>query len=955
MNTNSTSFLMRGGCFVKEKRKRGEDDTECEEDEDLESDEMAWKIRKPDTSMSPRGTLIVDDALTEDEKANLMIDELFKRDISPQHEHYSRESSPAVSIATVKESSPAPQTVSSKLPLSSSLLGGAVKSTNVPLPKFSSKQMLHKAYENQAETWNLADSVHGMVRHGDLQGIQQLSQKHPNALYSRDGCGANILHQSLLINRAKQRQIVCWLLDNYSDLLEQTYESDVFEGEVALHFPIVHRDIPLARLLLTRYPEALRCRAKGTFFQDPAEGCFFGEYPIMFAASTNQAALVTTFLEVGERCINLSKADHLQLRDFQENTIFHLCVYHNIPDMYDFIEGLCDRICPEFITKGMHTLVNAKGYTPFTLAAKLGREEIFNHLLKRCSITEWRYGPVNCRKVALIELDRSRTADTHKKGVLQILEEEGHSHLLMHPLIQQLQQEKWDTFAGRYFMNRVLIVAAFIEVFFLANVMRGNSSGEMSLPSIWAVLLSIAAGFCVKRLIDFLLSESPPTARPDKLPVFAVSCGLSVLVLAHSIPLVVSVAEIVIVCGAFWKAIREVREVRHSTVEEYFSGKGAQLMENILSLCYIICIITATVARFLSYGPLEDVTLSFASLSLWAYVLWLLLGFRKTGPFVIMIWKMLLSDLIRFLIIFAAFLFGFAQTFFILFDESGLDRFLYRLHICFVALLGQAELSHDTGNRFPLLSTVLLLIYVLLVSILLLNLLVAMMSSTYTEIQEEAEEVWRLQWTRLIFSIESEMSPYKQKENTYWTELEDSTGKMERYLVASNKKVGEDDIRAYFNPKANKKERVRPPSLYVEDSELHDVLDDPNTDAAYTDKLLLQYEIAYPTLSREAIASAGRIFSEGLTPPDLVQLLVAVSFAANGGNLMDLLSKYYFGASPPAVAKARNARFLAALLFTQRIKTAEIRSRFQSFSLNPTRDYDGKWPDSISREPSISK
>eukprot|EP01060_Flectonema_neradi_P017747 TRINITY_DN2458_c0_g1_i1.p1 TRINITY_DN2458_c0_g1~~TRINITY_DN2458_c0_g1_i1.p1 ORF type:complete len:961 (+),score=160.78 TRINITY_DN2458_c0_g1_i1:423-2885(+) len=819
--------------------------------------------------------------------------------------------------------------------------------------------MLHKAYENQAENWNLSDSAHGMVRHGDLEGIQQLSRESPAALYVKDGCGANILHQSLLINGAKQRQIACWLLDNHGDLLEQPYSSDVFEGEVGLHFPIVHRDVPLARLLLARYPEALRCRARGTFFQDPAEGCFFGEYPVMFAASTNQPDLVTTFLEVGERCINLSKSDHLQFRDNQHNTIFHLCVHHNLPDMYDFVEQLCTRICPEFISGGMHTLVNAEGFTPFTLAAKLGREEIFNHLLKRCSITEWSYGPVNCRKVALIELDRPRTADPQGKGVLQILEEEGHSRLLMHPLIQQLQQEKWDKFAGRYFMNRVLIVAAFLEMFFLANVMRSGSDGSPSL-SLWVIVLSALAGIACKRSIEFLLSESPSTSHPDTVSIYGVSFGLSLLVIAPSVPVIAKIAEVVVLCGALWKGIREFREMWHNTVQEYFSGKGAQLMENILSLCYVSCVITATAARYFSQASLEDLTLAFASLTSWAYVLWLLLGFRKTGPFVIMIWKMLLSDLIRFLIIFAAFLFGFAQTFFILFDESGFERFMYRVHVCFVALLGQAELDHDTGNRFPLLSTSLLLVYVLLVSILLLNLLVAMMSSTYTEIQEEAEEVWRLQWTRLIFSIESEMSPDAQNENTYWTELEGPNGKLERYLVASNKKVGEEDIRAYFNPtKTGKRDRVRPPSMYVEESELHDVLEDPDTDAAYAEGMASEYEAAYPLLAADAISNAAQAFSEGTTPPNLVQLLVCVSFSSNGRDLIDLLSKYYFGASPPLTYKARSARFLAALLFTQGVKVSEVRARLQSFSINPSKGLPVEnWPalqtESVSSENEIS-
>jgi hypothetical protein len=47
------------------------------------------------------------------------------------------------------------------------------------------------------------------------------------------------------------------------------------------------------------------------------------------------------------------------------------------------------------------------------------------------------------------------------------------------------------------------------------------------------------------------------------------------------------------------------------------------------------------------------------------------LAFRFTGPFVVMIYKMLLNDVLRFCIIYAVFLVGFSQAFFILFDVSG--------------------------------------------------------------------------------------------------------------------------------------------------------------------------------------------------------------------------------------------------------------------------------------------
>lgn len=50
------------------------------------------------------------------------------------------------------------------------------------------------------------------------------------------------------------------------------------------------------------------------------------------------------------------------------------------------------------------------------------------------------------------------------------------------------------------------------------------------------------------------------------------------------------------------------------------------------------------------------------------------LALRFTGPFVVMIYKMLLNDVLRFCIIYGVFLIGFSQAFFVVFDDSGMLR-----------------------------------------------------------------------------------------------------------------------------------------------------------------------------------------------------------------------------------------------------------------------------------------
>jgi hypothetical protein len=52
-------------------------------------------------------------------------------------------------------------------------------------------------------------------------------------------------------------------------------------------------------------------------------------------------------------------------------------------------------------------------------------------------------------------------------------------------------------------------------------------------------------------------------------------------------------------------------------------------------------------------------------------MLFFVMAFQLTGPFVVMIYEMLFNDVLRFFIIYIVFLAAFSQAFFILFDNNG--------------------------------------------------------------------------------------------------------------------------------------------------------------------------------------------------------------------------------------------------------------------------------------------
>ena len=133
-------------------------------------------------------------------------------------------------------------------------------------------------------------------------------------------------------------------------------------------------------------------------------------------------------------------------------------------------------------------------------------------------------------------------------------------------------------------------------------------------------------------------------------------------------------------------------------------AQGSGLLENCLACLFCMCIYITTILRLLDLQA-EVAVSAMAAIIGWGYMLFFVMAFRLTGPFVVMIYKMLFNDVLRFFIIYAVFLAGFSQAFFILFDNNGtaersscsLARFLFSRLQWFHGQR-QAELSGHAGR-----------------------------------------------------------------------------------------------------------------------------------------------------------------------------------------------------------------------------------------------------------------
>lgn len=93
-----------------------------------------------------------------------------------------------------------------------------------------------------------------------------------------------------------------------------------------------------------------------------------GEYPLFFAASTNQKDIFDHLLENGA---------NMFLHDSNENNLLHLMVEQSLVEMYDYIEKRFNEVNKDGKEVPLTKRKNNEGQTPLIMAATLGLNQ--NH------------------------------------------------------------------------------------------------------------------------------------------------------------------------------------------------------------------------------------------------------------------------------------------------------------------------------------------------------------------------------------------------------------------------------------------------------------------------------------------------------------------------------------------------------------------------------------------------
>lgn len=165
---------------------------------------------------------------------------------------------------------------------------------------------------------------------------------------------------------------------------------------------------------------------------------------------------------------------------------------------------------------------------------------------------------------------------------------------------------------------------------------------------------------------------------------------------------------------------------------------------------------------------------SIQSLLLWSNLMYMLVPFEHFGVLTIVMYKILAKDIIPFFLVFGMLLVGFAQAFSILYNESHHDDIGYDnpfhnigLSLYHLFLVSLGEMGDDkvwgAGDQGPFAETskdnqglaiLLFAAFSMVCSILSINMLIAMMSSTYAEVNQDAKKEHVFPWARKVLNIE---------------------------------------------------------------------------------------------------------------------------------------------------------------------------------------------------------
>ncbi|XP_072935457.1 transient receptor potential cation channel subfamily V member 5-like isoform X2 [Epargyreus clarus] len=637
-------------------------------------------------------------------------------------------------------------------------------------------------------------------------------------LKERGAVGETILHLCFLNATALLADLAKRLLRFYPKLINDIYMGDEYYGENVLHLTIVNEDPTMAKFLLDAgadYHE--RCYGNFMCPEDQKASrsdsqdyewvnvqpdtdyngyVYWGEYPLSFAACLGQ-----------EECYRLilARGADPNKQDTNGNTVLHMLIIYDKMNTFDMAYEVGASL----------NIRNVQSLTPLTLAAKLARTDLFFHILNIEREIYWQIGATTCAAYPLCQVD---TIDTEsglisKDSALNLVvfgEKDEHLELLEGMLIDLLKT-KWDTFVKFRFYRQFIFFSFYFLVSIICFTLR---PGPPDRPSNSTIVNSTAGtlvndtelvvdnctmihnstefdtgagevlngakfdGSMCGRFKSHPKEKDKPTESPRGSEVegwwedLTEDCRLMNFDTWHGKVRIIT--ELLLWMGALAYIGAALREARFLGLKMFFENLST-VPSRVMFLFSCLLMVILPTLRVWCADEAEDHLAVIIMLTTAPYFLFFCRGFKTVGPFVVMIYRMVMGDLLRFVCIYLVFVMGFSQAYYVIFlsfdnpntpegvDDSVSNPMPSPMESIMAMFLMSLTSFSDYYSAFErtdheIEAKLLFVMYMIIVAILLVNMLIAMMGNTYQKIAETRNE-WQRQWARIVLVVERGVPP----------------------------------------------------------------------------------------------------------------------------------------------------------------------------------------------------
>ncbi|XP_045507975.1 transient receptor potential cation channel subfamily V member 5 [Colias croceus] len=637
-------------------------------------------------------------------------------------------------------------------------------------------------------------------------------------LKERGAVGETILHLCLLNATSLLADLAKRLLRFYPKMINDIYMSDEYYGESVLHMTIVNEDPTMVKFLLDAgadyhercfgnfmCPEDQKASRSDSFDHEWVnvqpdtnyEGyVYWGEYPLSFAACLAQ--------EESYRLILARGADP-DKQDTNGNTVLHMLVIYDKVNTFDMAYEVGASL----------NIRNVRNLTPLTLAAKLARTELFFHILNIEREIYWQIGATTCAAYPLGQVDTidTETGLISKDSALNLVvfgEKDEHLELLEGMLIDLLKT-KWNTFVKFRFYRQFILFACYFLVSLVCFTLRPGPPDKVTTNTtvINTTVATVAneieiamdvdncsiAHSAIDRNVEVFNGTKPnsnrcghfkshpkekdkPTEPPRETDMegwwedLTEDCRLMNFDTWQAKVRICT--ELLLWFGALIYIGAALREARFLGLKMFFENLST-VPSRVMFLFSCILMVVLPTLRLWCADEAEDHLAVIIMLTTAPYFLFFCRGFKTVGPFVVMIYRMVMGDLLRFVCIYLVFVMGFSQAYYIIFlsfdnpntpegvddsvsnpmpspMESIMAMFLMSLTSFSDYFAAFDRTAHEVEAKL------LFVIYMILVAVLLVNMLIAMMGNTYQKIAETRNE-WQRQWARIVLVVERGVPP----------------------------------------------------------------------------------------------------------------------------------------------------------------------------------------------------